>query len=387
LENTERKEAMNTINRNGNIGAVLLQPNPSNQLEISAETQVKESLAWAEPAPSVEFDEAAGQVSPADDLPPGFYYIHPDDPNCDAISDCYDVDDRESRNPDLEEEGVPVDVEALHAMVVSLRDRASGGSGLVAQPAPALPASGASALAEVVRQVIREEANAPVLWPLVSIWEVIEDFEVQLQHEGCSAKTLKKYRQVWRPFADHFKVFPSEWQAIRAFLKDIALAKGWSSGNESRNQANLSNLYGYASCTRRGSKSGMKRDGRPVLPFNPMEGVGLPDFESAEPNPLSIEEQHRVNELKMNLRDRCIWNLEFGHGWRPVSCEGLTADDVLEAVQRADGFILRTQKRRAGKLTTTRDPAGNPFSWQFRPDIRIWQGNILKGFSTFRPDF
>ena len=88
----------------------------------------------------------------------------------------------------------------------------------------------------------------------------------------------------------------------------------------------------------------------------PMEGVGLPDYESAEPNPLSIEEQRRVNELEMNLRDSCIWHLEYGHGWRPVSCEGLTADDVLEAVQRADGFILRTQKRRAGKLTTTRAP-------------------------------
>ena len=125
---------MNTISRNGNIGAVLLQTNPSNQLEISAETQVKESMAWAEPAPSVEFDEAAGQVSPADDLPPGFYYIHPDDPNCDAISDCYDVDDREYRNPDLEEEGVPVDCEALQAMAASLRDRAGGGQDLVASP-------------------------------------------------------------------------------------------------------------------------------------------------------------------------------------------------------------------------------------------------------------
>ena len=225
---------MNTINRNGNIGAVLFQTNPSNQLEISAETQVKESLAWAEPAPSVEFDEAAGQVSPADDLPPGFYYIHPDDPNCDAISDCYDFDDRDYV-VDPEEAGVLMDLEALHTFAASLRDRASGGSGLVAQPAPALPASGASAFAEVVRQVIREEANSPVLWPVVSIWEVIEDFEVQLQHEGCSAKTLKKYRQVWCPFADHFKVFPSEWQAIRAFLINTAVDKGWSSGNESRN--------------------------------------------------------------------------------------------------------------------------------------------------------
>ncbi len=100
----------------------------------------------------------------------------------------------------------------------------------------------------------------------------------------------------------------------------------------------------------------MKRDGRPVLPFIPMDGVGLPDFESAKPNPLSIDEQFRVNELEMNLRDLCIWHLEYGHGWRPVSCEGLMADDVLEAVQRADGFILRTQKKRAGKLTTTRAP-------------------------------
>ena len=119
---------MNTINRYGNRDAVLFQTNPSNHLEIPTETQVKESLEWAEPAPSVEFDEAAGQISPADDLPPGFYYIHPDDPNCDAISDCYD-DDREYR--DLEEDGAPVDVEALHPMVASQRDLASGGSGLV----------------------------------------------------------------------------------------------------------------------------------------------------------------------------------------------------------------------------------------------------------------
>ena len=133
-----------------------------------------------------------------------------------------------------------MDLEALHTFAASLQALAGGGRGLAVQPAPARPGSGASALAEVVRQVIREEANAPILWPVVSIWEVIEDFEVQLQHEGCSAKTLKKYRQVWIPFADHFKVFPSEWQAIRAFLIDTAVAKGLSSGKESRNQANLS---------------------------------------------------------------------------------------------------------------------------------------------------
>ena len=205
---------MNTINRNGNMGAVLFHTNPPNRLKIWPETQVKESLARAEPAPSVELAEGARQISPPDDLPPGWYYIHPDDPNCDAISDCYDFDDRDYV-VDPEEAGVLMDAEALHTFAASLRDLASGGSGLVAQPAPALPASGASALAEVVRQVIREEANSPVLWPVVSIWEVIEDFEVQLQHEGCSAKTLKKYRQVWRPFADHFKAFPSEWRAIR----------------------------------------------------------------------------------------------------------------------------------------------------------------------------
>ncbi len=34
-----------------------------------------------------------------------------------------------------------------------------------------------------------------------------------------------------------------------------------------------------------------------------------------------------------------------------------------------------------------RSPAGIPFSWRFRPEIRIWGSNIYKRFSTFRPDF
>ncbi len=63
---------MNTINRHGNMGAVLFQPNPSDQLEISPETRIKESLAWAETPPPVELDEAVPQICPNDDLPPGF---------------------------------------------------------------------------------------------------------------------------------------------------------------------------------------------------------------------------------------------------------------------------------------------------------------------------
>ncbi len=75
------------------MGAVLFHTNPPDRLKIWPETQVKESLELAEAAPSVELAEEARQISPPDDLPPGFYYIHPDDPDCDAISDCYDDDD------------------------------------------------------------------------------------------------------------------------------------------------------------------------------------------------------------------------------------------------------------------------------------------------------
>ena len=58
----------------------------------------------------------------------------------------------------------------------------------------------------------------------------------------------------------------------------------------------------------------------------------------------------------MTLRERCIWHLEYGHGWRPVSCEELVARDVREAARRDDGFIGRTQKKREGKPTTAQAP-------------------------------
>ena len=79
---------MAVTNRRGDVGAVLFRTSNSNQLEFSPETQVKESLELAEPTPAVDLAEAVRQIYPPDDLPPGFYYIHPDEPDSEAISGC-----------------------------------------------------------------------------------------------------------------------------------------------------------------------------------------------------------------------------------------------------------------------------------------------------------
>ena len=79
---------MAVTNRRGDVGTDWFRTRTSDQLEISPESQVKESLALAQPAPSGDLAEAVRRIYPPDDLPPGFYYIHPDEPDSEAISDC-----------------------------------------------------------------------------------------------------------------------------------------------------------------------------------------------------------------------------------------------------------------------------------------------------------
>jgi len=208
----------------------------------------------------------------------------------------------------------------------------------------ALATAWREAISGLTVEVVELDTSAAAAWPVVRIQDVITDCAAQLLHDGRSQDTVKKYGQVWLPFRDHFQVMPGEWPVIRAWLDEIAQIKDWSSGNKARGQANLARLYTHAV------------EVMHVLPYSPLKDVGLPEFESAPPNPLTWEEVVRIDALEMILRDCCIWHLQWAHGWRPVSCRALLAGDVREAARRADCFILRTQKRRKGKPTRAKAP-------------------------------
>ena len=60
--------------------------------------------------------------------------------------------------------------------------------------------------------------------------------------------------------------------------------------------------------------------------------------------------------MRSPVRDRAVWLLRFALGWRPIECERLLVGDVRQAVAKADGFILREQKHRAGKAERSPSP-------------------------------
>ncbi len=209
-------------------------------------------------------------------------------------------------------------------------------------------------LAEAFRKVMREEEAARVAWPLVAIQPVIDDLAAELSSR--SPDTLKKYRQAWGPFEARFRTFPSEWPEIRAWLDEYGASR-WAGGTRARAQANLSTLYSHAAATRGRLKGqGMRQNGRPLLPYNPMAAVGIPEFTSARANPLTLADQAAIDALPLSLRDRSAWHLLHRHGWRPMSLPELSLDDVGDAVRRRDGYLYRTQKGRVGKNSTAPAP-------------------------------
>lgn len=94
------------------------------------------------------------------------------------------------------------------------------------------------------------------------------------------------------------------------------------------------------------------------LPYNPLERARRPEATSRPASPLSLDSLQRIH-ARANLfppRDRAIWLLLFGLGWRPIECTRLHVADVRKAVAANDGFIEREQKHRARKAIGSRSP-------------------------------
>ncbi len=285
---------MNTNNRRGNMGAVLFHTNPPDRLKIRPETQVKEPLELAEAAPSVELAEGARQISPPDDLPPGWYYIHPDDPDCDAISDCYDDDDVYDMFSD----------------------------DLFSAPKMAFPAAAAP-----------PSASVPSTW-------LFDEYAKEIARRPEKLKDLLKLRG---KFVNRFPMVPLEWGTMRDWLNETFPGE---TGRTRRNRFDsLKDLLDYAVDLGK-------------LTRNPIPKRSRPKADSRKGKPLSLDLLIRLHQraLAGSSRDLCIWLLRFGMGWRPIECVRLLAGDVREAVARDDGFIIRHQKHRTGKEERSPSP-------------------------------
>ena len=167
------------------------------------------------------------------------------------------------------------------------------------------------------------------------------------EYEGEIAdrpEKLKDLRRLKGRFLTRFATMPSAWPPLRDFLNETYPGP---TGRTKRNRFDtLRGLYAYAMSPLR------------ALPWNPMDGARRPEAQSRKASPLPPETLIRLHERAMQapVRDQAIWLLRFALGWRPIECARLLAGDVWAAVAKADGFILREQKHRAGRAERSPSP-------------------------------
>ena len=193
--------------------------------------------------------------------------------------------------------------------------------------------------------IARLQGVAPALgaaaWPEVPAAYLFEEYEKEIADRP---EKLKDLRRLKGRFMGRFATMPSAWPPLRDFLNESY--PGPTRRTKRNRFDSLRGLYAYAVSPLH------------ALPWNPMEGARRPDAQSRGASPLSLDVLRRLHERAMQapVRDKAIWLLHFALGWRPIECPRLLIGDVRQAVAKADGFIPREQKHRAGRADKSPSP-------------------------------
>ncbi|MFC2068539.1 tyrosine-type recombinase/integrase [Chloroflexota bacterium] len=151
-----------------------------------------------------------------------------------------------------------------------------------------------------------------------------------LHHKQYARKkddTFKTYRKHLNRFARRFPVLPLNTEVIMDYLDQY---KG-STGRYKRNQYDLLSML-YKHATR---FFGILQ--------NPIEDLERPEVTEKKIRALSLEEAYKVDSVVHTIRERAVWQLTFGHGWRQIEVRRITAGDVRSI---RDGTIWCNGKER-----------------------------------------
>lgn len=142
--------------------------------------------------------------------------------------------------------------------------------------------------------------------------DVVDSLLKHKRYKGVKDGTIDTYHMRLRPFARKFPDLPSETDVIMEYLGQF----GGETRRYKRNQHDVLNmLYKHA-----GKHFGVID--------NPFDGLERPDISHKPIETLTLEEVCRVDAAVGTIRDRAVWELTVGHGWRQIEVRRITAGDV-----------------------------------------------------------
>ncbi len=149
-----------------------------------------------------------------------------------------------------------------------------------------------------------------------STQEVIEDLRRHFRHLGLKPSTVATYEKRWRQFEKAFPLLPT---STNPLLEYLAQFDGPTARHRRNHHEAVKRLLDHACKV------------MSVIQSNPLDRVPRPRIHHRPITTLSIQDVASVNALPMTLRQRVVWDLLAGHGWRQVEVLRITAGDVRMA--------------------------------------------------------
>ena len=163
--------------------------------------------------------------------------------------------------------------------------------------------------------------------PLRRTQDMIDDLIKSKQHKNVKPSVIKTYIKRLKPFAKKYPILPEDPKVIREYMGRFT----GSTGRYRLNHYDILNML-YKHCV----------EHMGIL-HNPVEELDRPIVNKKPINTLLLSEVRRVNDSIENTKEKAVWQLLVGHGWRQIEVRRIEAKDVRES---KDGMILVHGKER-----------------------------------------
>ena len=142
--------------------------------------------------------------------------------------------------------------------------------------------------------------------------DVIDSLVRYKKHERAKDGTIQTYQKNLGRFARQFPVLPLETETVLSYLEQF----NGKTGRYRRNQHDFLNML-YKHATRFFD-----------IANNPLDNLGRPRITRTPIRTLTLKQVGEVDSVVLTTREKAVWELTVGHGWRQVEVRRITAGDV-----------------------------------------------------------